>query len=74
MLQALINFFNLLKQEPVQVKVEDTVKAEASVIEPVVEAPVVEAKPVPKVPNKGCPKTNKPATAKATAKTPRIKK
>lgn len=85
MLQALINFFKPYKQEPkepIQVKVEDTVKVEAPTPEPVAEvkveaptpAPEVKAAPAPKAPTKGRPKSNKPAVIKAPAKPPRKKK
>lgn len=80
MLQALINFFKPYKKEPVQVKVEDTVKVEAPTPEPVADvrvetpAPEVKAAPAPKAPTKGRPKSNKPAVIKAPAKPPRKKK
>ena len=79
MLQALINFFKPYKKEPVEIKVEDTVKVEAPAPEPVAEvkpepAPEVKAAPAPKAPSKGRPKTNKPAAIKAPPKPPRKKK
>lgn len=82
MLQALINLFKPYKNEPVEVKVEDTVKVEAPPPEPVAEvkvevsapAPEVKAAPAPKAPAKGRPKNNKPAVIKAPTKPPRKKK
>lgn len=78
MLQSLINFFKPYKQEPVQIKVEDTVKVEAPAPEPVTEVkvpvPEVKAATAPKAPAKGRPKGSKPAAIKAPAKPPRKKK
>lgn len=79
MLQALINLFKPFKKESVEVKVEDTVKVEALVPEPVAEikvdsVPEVKPTPVQKPINKGRPKTTKPAAAKPVPKPPRKKK
>ena len=79
MLQTLLNLFKPYKKEPVEVKVEDTVKVEAPApVEAKVETtPEVKAPPAPtpepKV-NKGRPKGAKPAAKPNAVKSQRKKK